>query len=86
MKSSIVYQNLEGFEGYACTPETYVASIVADASSAKSFHDLVDNMTKSASFPGDKDPTCSSSKLAQAAEMVYLSVFFQPNLNNGEEI
>lgn len=61
------------FQGYALTPETYVASIDADPSSANSFHESVDNMTKSASFPIDKDPTSLSMKLARAAEIVYLS-------------
>ncbi|RDY14707.1 hypothetical protein CR513_00192, partial [Mucuna pruriens] len=41
-----------------------------NASSAKSFHESVDNMTKSASFPGDKDPRSLSRKLARAAEMI----------------
>lgn len=45
----------------------------ADAVSAKSFHESVDNMTKSASFPIDKDPKSLSMKLARAAEIVYLS-------------
>lgn len=61
---------MESLQGYALTPETYVCSIDADASSAKSCHESVDNMTKSASFPGDKDPRSLSRKLAWAAEMV----------------
>lgn len=61
---------MEKLQGYALTPETYVSSTFADASSAKSFHESVDNMTKSASFPGDKDPRSLSRKLARAAEMV----------------
>ncbi|KAJ1432532.1 TonB-dependent receptor [Sesbania bispinosa] len=64
---------MEVFQGYALTPETYDAKIDADASSAKSFQESVDNMTKSASFPTDKDPRSLSMKLARAAEMVYLS-------------
>lgn len=63
----------KSFQGYAFTPETYVASKDADAVSAKSFHESVDNMTKSASFPIDKDPRSSSMKLARAADIVYLS-------------
>lgn len=55
---------MESLQGYALTPETYVCSIDADASSAKSCHESVDNMTKSASFPGDKDPRSLSRKLA----------------------
>lgn len=64
---------MQYLQGYALTPETYVASIDADALSANSFHESVVNMTKSASFPGDKDPRSLSRKLARAAEMVQLS-------------
>jgi hypothetical protein len=66
------YHTTETPQGYALTPDTYVASIDADAVSAKSFHESVDSMTKSASFPIDKDPKSLSMKLARAAEMVYL--------------
>ena len=70
--SVLQFTKLESFQGQARTPATYVASTDADPSAAKSFQESVDSTTKSASFPGDKDPKSLSRKHARAAEIVCL--------------
>lgn len=63
---------IRGFQGYACSPATYVASTDAYPSAANSSHESVESTTKSASFPRVKDPISLSRKHAWAAEIVYL--------------
>jgi len=58
--------------GYNCFPPTYVANTDAETSFENSSQEFVDNMTKSASFPGDKDPKWWSKNAALAADIVCL--------------
>ena len=54
-------------------PPTYVATTDdAQVSVMNSLQELDERTTKSANFPGNRDPKSPSIKLANAAEIVYL--------------